>query len=181
MNAVHSTIDLTLPVGQRDHRQGLLMAPVVLVEYGDYQCSYCAQATSIIQELQYQLGDRLCYVFRHFPLAKIHPQAIRAAEAAEAAAAQDQFWQMHYCLLAYQSALNKTDLLQYARDLALDIERFEHDINSNQRLQHIREDIRTGIDSGVDRTPTFFINGVHYAGNWDLNTLMKVIGQHYTN
>jgi protein-disulfide isomerase len=179
MNVASSTVDLILPVGQRDHVQGLLTAPVSLVEYGDYQCPYCAQATSIIQELQYQLGDRLCYVFRHFPLTELHSQALRAAEAAEAAAAQNQFWQMHYCLLAYQSALNETDLLQYARDLALDIERFEHDINSNQRLHHIQEDIRTGMDSRVDSTPAFFINGVRYVGSWDLDTLMNVIETRY--
>jgi protein-disulfide isomerase len=82
---------------------------------------------------------------------------------------------MHYCLLAYQSALNETDLFQYARDLELDDERFEHDLNSTQRLHHIQEDIRTGLDSGVDSTPTFFINGVHYVGSWDLSTLMNVI------
>lgn len=104
---------------------------------------------------------------------------MRAAEAAEAAAAQDQFWQMHYCLLAYQSALNETDLFQYARDLELDAERFEHDLNSNQRLHHIQEDIRTGIDSGVDSTPTFFINEVLYVGSWDLSTLMSVIEPRY--
>lgn len=179
MSAANSTVDLVLPVGQRDHVQGLLTAPVVLVEYGDYQCPYCAQATGVIQELQYQLGDRLCYVFRHFPLTELHPQALRAAEAAEAAAAQNQFWQMHYCLLSYQSALNETDLLQYARDLELNIERFEHDINSNQRLHHIQEDIKTGIDSRVDSTPTFFINEIRYVGSWDLSTLMNVIEPRY--
>lgn len=84
---------------------------------------------------------------------------------------------MHYCLLAYQSALNETDLFQYARDLDLNIERFEHDLNSNQRLHHIQEDIRTGIDSGVDSTPTFFINEVHYVGSWDLGTLTEILHQ----
>jgi protein-disulfide isomerase len=179
MSVANFTVDLILPVGQRDLVQGLLTAPVVLVEYGDYQCPYCAQATRVIQELQHQLGDRLCYVFRHFPLTKLHPYALRAAEAAEAAAAQNHFWQMHYCLLAYQSALKETDLLQYARDLALDMEQFEHDINSNQQFHHIQEDIRTGIDSGVDSTPTFFINEIRYVGRWDLSTLMNVIGPRY--
>jgi protein-disulfide isomerase len=179
MSTANSTVDLVLSVGQRDLVQGLLTAPVVLVEYGDYQCPYCAQATGVIQELQYQLGDRLCYVFRHFLLTRLHPNALRAAEAAEAAAAQNQFWQMHYCLLSYQSALNETDLLQYARDLDLDIEQFEHDLNSNQRFRHIQEDIRAGIDGGVDSTPTFFINEVHYVGSWDLGTLMSVMKRHY--
>lgn len=181
MILANTSVDLVLPVGQRDHVQGLLTAPIVMVEYGDYQCPYCAEAAGIVQELLDQFGDRLCYVFRHFPLTEIHSRAMRAAEAAEAAAAQNQFWQMHYCLLAYQSALTDPDLFQYARDLELDINQFESDLNNEHRLHHIQEDLITGINSGVDSTPTFFINGVYYAGNWDLNTLMNVIGHHYPN
>ena len=100
----NTSVDLVLPVGTRDHSQGMLAAPIVLVEYIDYQCPYCAQAVSIVRELQYELGERLCYIVRHFPLVDLHLQAMRAAEATEAAAAQNQFWQMHYSLIVKVNA-----------------------------------------------------------------------------
>ena len=112
---------------------------------------------SIVGELQYELGDRLCYVVRHFPLVDLHFQAMRAAEAAEAAAAQNQFWQMHYSLFEFPSALSETNLFHYARKLGLDSDLFDRDLNNEHHLRHIQEDIKTGIESGVDSTPTFFI------------------------
>jgi protein-disulfide isomerase len=178
MILVNNSVDLVLPVGSRDHIQGMLTAPIVLVEYVDYQCAYCAQAVSIIQQLQYQFGDRLCYVVRHFPLTALHSHAMRAAEAAEAAAAQNQFWQMHYFLFEYPSALSETNLFHYARKLGLDIDLFERDLNNEHHLRHIHEDIQTGIESGVGSTPTFFINGIHYFDNWDAATLLNAI-EHY--
>jgi len=171
-------LDLVLPVGTRDHSQGMLAAPIVLVEYVDYQCSYCAQAVNIIRELQYELGDRLCYVVRHFPIVDLHFQAMRAAEAAEAAAAQNQFWQMHYSLFEFPSALSETNLFHYARKLGLDVNLFDRDLNNQHHLRHIEEDIKTGIESGVDSTPTFFINGIRYFGNWDTVSLLNAMPHH---
>ena len=128
MISTNTTLDLVLPVGTRDHSQGMLAAPIVLVEYVDYQCSYCAQAVSIVRELQYELGERLCYVVRHFPIVDLHFQAMRAAEAAEAAAAQNQFWQMHYSLFEFPSALSESNLFHYARKLGLDVDLFDRDL-----------------------------------------------------
>lgn len=181
MSLANASIDLVLPVGQRDHIQGSLTAPIVLVEYGDYQCPYCMEAVETVRELQQQFAERLCYVFRHFPMVEIHPHAMRAAEAAEAAAAQNQFWQMHYCLFSYQSDLSDEALVEYARGLELDMDKFRHDLNSSDRLHHIQEDIKTGVESGIDSTPTFFINGVHHSGHSDVRTLLKVIDQDYPN
>jgi protein-disulfide isomerase len=175
MISVNNSVDLVLPVGTRDHIEGLLTAPIILVEYGDYQCPYCAQAVEIVRELQYELGDRLCYVFRHFPLTELHPHAIRAAEAAEAAAVQHKFWEMHYQLFQHQSALSDTNLWHYARNLGLNVDRFESDLNKEQHLRHIQEDMRTGEESGVDSTPTFFINGVHHFADWDTGTLLNAM------
>ena len=168
------TDDLAVPVGPQDHVQGQLTAPVMLVEYGDYQCPYCAQAAAVVQELQNELGDRLCYVFRHFPLAQLHSHAMKAAEAAEAAAVQDEFWQMHYTLFSYQSALGDADLLRYARELGLDMEQFEHDLK-DEGHSPVQEDINTGIESGVEGTPAFFINGIRHQGSWELDELRSAI------
>ena len=178
MISVNTSVDLVLPVGTRDHIEGLLTAPIILVEYGDYQCPYCAQAVEIVREIQYELGDRLCYVFRHFPLTDLHSHAARAAEAAEAAAVQHQFWEMHYQLFQHQSALSETNLWHYAHNLGLNVDRFESEINNEHHLRHIQEDMRSGVDSGVNSTPTFFINGVHHFGNWDAGTLLNAMPHH---
>lgn len=177
MTSANASVDLVVPAGQPDHIQGSLSAPIVLVEYGDYQCPYCAKAVGIVQELQDQFREQLCYVFRHFPLTKLHADAMKAAVAAEAAAAQNEFWQMHYCLFSYQSDLSDEALLNYADGLGLDLDRFRQDLNSSNELDRIQADIKSGIDSGVDRTPTFFINGTHYQGDTELTTLLEAIGQ----
>jgi protein-disulfide isomerase len=175
MISVNNSVDLALPVGNRDHIEGALTAPIVLVEYGDYQCPYCAQAVEIVRELQDELGERLCYVFRHFPLTELHSHAVRAAEAAEAAAVQHKFWEMHYQLFQHQSALSETNLWHYARNSGLNVDKFEGDINNEHHLRHIQEDLRTGEESGVDSTPTFFINGVRHLGNWDAGILLNAM------
>jgi protein-disulfide isomerase len=182
----NTSVDLVLPVGTRDHSQGMIAAPlacslpevIVLVEYIDYQCPYCAQAVGIVRELQYELGDRLCYVVRHFPIVDLHREAMRAAEATEAAAAQNQFWQMHYSLFEIPSALSETNIFHYARKLGLDSDLFERDLNNDHHLRHIQEDIKTGMESGVNSTPTFFINGVRHLGNWDTGTLLNAMPHH---
>jgi protein-disulfide isomerase len=178
MISTNTTLDLALPVGTRDHVEGVLAVPIVLVEYVDYQCPYCAQAVGIVRELQYELGERLCYVVRHFPLINLHSHAMRAAAATEAAAAQNQFWQMHYSLFEFPSALSETNLFYYARKLGLDSDLFGRDLNNEHHLNHIQEDIKTGIESGVHSTPTFFINGIRHLGHWDTIALLNAMPHH---
>jgi hypothetical protein len=122
---------LTVPVSERDHRQGSLTAAVTLVEYGDYECPYCGQAYPVVKEIQRQLGPNLCFVFRHFPVAQLHPHAWHAAEAAEAAAAQGKFWQMHQMLFEHQDALDDEHLLHYAATLGLDTERYKWELQNH--------------------------------------------------
>jgi protein-disulfide isomerase len=178
MISTNTAIDLVLPVGTRDHIEGLLTAPIMLVEYGDYQCPYCAQAVEIVREVQYELGDRLCYIFRHFPLTDLHSHAARAAEAAESAGVQHQFWEMHYQLFHHQTALSETNLWHYAHNLGLNVDRFESELNNERHLRHIQEDLRSGEESGVDSTPTFFINGVRHVGRWDAGSLLNAMPHH---
>jgi len=166
---------LTLPVGERDHAQGPADAPVTLVEYGDYECPYCGQAYPIVKQIQQRMGDRLRFVFRNFPLSTLHPHAAHAAEAAEAAGAQGKFWEMHDHLYEHQRQLDDTHLLEYATRLKLDIGRFEQDMASHAFGGRVREDFLSGVRSGVNGTPTFFINGVRHDDSWDLRTLLRAI------
>jgi protein-disulfide isomerase len=162
---------LTPPVSSRDHRQGPDDAPVTLVEFGDFECPHCGRAYPIIKEVQSLLGDKLLFVFRHFPITTSHPHAQHAAEAAEAAGAQGKFWEMHDILFENQHALDDSDLAEYARMIGLDLRRFVADMRVHKYAQHVREDFRSGILSGVNGTPTFFINGLRYDGPWDAQTL----------
>ena len=157
---------LTPPVSDRDHIQGPLAAPVTLVEYGDYECPHCGKAYPIVQAVQRRLGDRLRFVFRNFPLAESHPHARRAAEAAEAAAAQGRFWRMHDMLFEHQHALEDADLVHYAEMLQLDVERFSRELRDGAYAQRVSDDVHGGARSGVNGTPTFFVNGVRYDGIW---------------
>jgi protein-disulfide isomerase len=169
------TVKLTLPAGQRDHIQGLDTAPVTLVEYGDYECPYCGDAYPIIKEVQKNLGNKLRFIFRNFPITQIHPHAQHAAEAAEAAAAQNKFWEMHDYLYEHQQALDDNHLEKYASKLGLDITKFNHDMASHAYAQRVREDFLSGVRSGVNGTPTFYINGIRYNGSGDLETLLKTL------
>jgi protein-disulfide isomerase len=166
---------LTLPVSKRDHIQGPSSAPVTLVEYGDYQCPHCLQAYPIMIDIQEHLGDRMRLVFRNFPLTTMHPNAEHAAEAAEAAGAQGRFWEMHDYLFEHQNHLDDAALLRYAGELGLDVKRFERDLREHAFVARVREDFQSGIRSGVNGTPTFFINGVRHDGAWDLGTLTAAI------
>lgn len=166
---------LTLPVSDRDHAQGPDDAPVTLVEYGDYECPYCGQAYLIVQQAQQQLGDRLRFVFRNFPLTSSHPYAEGAAEAAEAAGAQGQFWPMHDLLYENQDALDMPDLERYASQLGLDLDRFNADLRDHRYAERVREDFMSGVRSGVNGTPTFFINGDRYDGSWDVGSLIPAL------
>ncbi len=166
---------LTLPVGERDHIQGLATAPITLVEYGDYQCPYCGQAYPIVKELQEQLGKKLRFVFRNFPLSTMHPYAEHAAEAAETAGVHGKFWEMHDMLYENQEALDDEDLVQYASALGLDSSRFTNELAKHTHAARVREDFMSGARSGVNGTPTFFINGVRHDDSFDPATLLKAM------
>ncbi len=166
---------LTLPVGDRDHIQGLATAPITLVEYGDYECPYCGQAYPIVKELQERLGKRLRFVFRNFPLSTMHPHAEQAAEAAETAGAHGKFWEMHNALYENQEALDGEDLVQYAAALGLDASRFTNELAKHTQAARVREDFMSGARSGVNGTPTFFINGVRHDDSFDPATLLKAM------
>jgi protein-disulfide isomerase len=175
MQASSTQARLALPVGPTDHIDGRPDAAVTLVEYGDYQCPVCGAAYPIVNRVREVLADRLRFVYRHFPLSQIHPYAFHAAEAAEAAGAQGKFWEMHDMLFENQQALTDRDLLRYAAALDLDVERFASDISSGAFAEKIREDFLGGVKSGVNGTPTFFINGVRHDGPWDGNSLLEAI------
>jgi protein-disulfide isomerase len=148
---------------------------VTLTEYGDYECPHCGAAYPIVQEVRRALGPELRFVFRHFPLSQAHPHAQRAAEAAEAAGAQGEFWGMHDLLFQNQDALEDSDLLRYAVSLKLDGERFARELSAGVHTDRVRRDFRSGVRSGVNGTPTFFINGVRHDASWDLPTLLAAL------
>jgi protein-disulfide isomerase len=161
-----SEAQLTPPVSADDHVAGPADAPVTLVEYGDYQCPYCGMAHPIVKRAQRELGNQLRFVFRHFPLAEIHPHARLAAQAAEAAGAQGKFWEMHDMLFEHQDALEVEDLAGYAESLGLDTIKFARDLEAGTFAKRVRDDFRSGVKSGVNGTPTFFMNGARYDGSW---------------
>jgi protein-disulfide isomerase len=167
--------DLALPVNDEDHFAGNPDAPVVLVEYGDYECPFCGQAYPIVQLLRRQFGDELAFAFRNFPLVQAHPHALVAAEAAEAAGLQGRFWPMHDTLFTHQDALEPENLLLYARALDLDVERFVADANSEDVARRIERDIESGVASGVPGTPTFFVNGRRHTGSFAPESLGAAI------
>jgi len=166
---------LTLPLSSRDHMQGSPLAPVILVEYGDYECPLCGQAYLVVKEVQRLLGKQLCFVFRNFPLSAAHPHAEHAAEAAEAAGAQNAFWPMHDTLFENQDALEDENLAEYAAELGLDTMRFNLEMASGRYAARVREDFLSGVRSGVNGTPTFFINGIRHDGAWDVGSLIAAI------
>jgi protein-disulfide isomerase len=166
---------LTKPVSDRDHVQGSAKAPVTLVEYGDYECPHCGKAFPIVEELRRQLGDRMRFVFRNFPLTQSHEHAEMAAEAAESAAAQGRFWEMHHALFTHQSSLDKPHLVRYAGQLALDIGQFTQALTTHAFQSRVREDFMSGVRSGVNGTPTFFINGARHDGPFDLSSLLEAV------
>jgi protein-disulfide isomerase len=164
-----------LPMPDRDHIQGPIDAPIALVEYGDYECPYCGEAYPIVKAIQERLGDRLCFAFRNFPLVNSHPHAEHAAEAAEAAGAQDRFWEMHDLLYENQTALEDEDLAQYASALGLDAKRLIREVLAGAHAARVREDFRGGARNGVNGTPSFFINGVRYDGAPDVEALLAAL------
>ena len=169
---------LTMPVTEdRDHIQGPTEAAVTLVEYGDYECPYCGAAYPIIKELQSRMGERLRFVFRNFPITTSHPHAEQAAEAAEAAAAQRKFWEMHDLLYENQRRLGDQDLRGYADQLGLDVELFDKELVEHVHAPRVREDFMSGVRSGVNGTPSFYINGTRHDDSYDLETLLAALEQ----
>jgi protein-disulfide isomerase len=168
---------LTLPVGPRDHILGPVDAPVTLLEYGDYECPFCGQAHVVVAELLNQLSNEMRFAFRHFPLTTVHPHAEHAAEAAEAAGAQGAFWEMHDLLYENQDALEDENLLQYAAMLRLDLKGFTQDLLTHAYAARVREDFMSGVRSGANGTPAFFINGRRHEGSYDFPTLYAAIQQ----
>jgi len=166
---------LTPPVSSRDHAQGPADAPVTLVEYGDYECPHCGRAYPIVKAVQRRLGPKLRFVFRNFPLTSSHPNAAHAAEAAEAAGAQGRFWEMHDALFEHQTALDDESLARYAAAIGLDRARFERELASGTYEARVREDFASGVRSGVNGTPTFFIDGRRYDGSWDEAPLTRAL------
>ena len=167
---------LTLAVTEgRDHIQGPTEAAVTLVEYGDYECPYCGAAYPIIKEVQSRMGERLRFVFRNFPITTSHPHAEQAAETAEAAATQGKFWQMHDLLYENQRRLRDPDLRDYATRLALDVERFDKELADHVHAARVREDFMSGVRSGVNGTPTFYINGARHDDSYDVETMLAAL------
>ena len=168
-------VDLADPVDpERDHIRGPLDAPVTVLEYGDFECPYCGQAEPVLCALLRDFGD-VAYAWRHLPLNDVHPDAQRAAEAAEAAAEQGAFWEMHDVLLEHQDALAYRDLIGYARDLGLDVERFEEDLRTRVGVGRIAQDVDSADLSAVSGTPTFFVNNLRHYGAYDIGTLSAAV------
>ena len=160
----------------RDHVRGSEEAAVTLVEYGDFQCPYCGEAYPVVRELQERFGDQLRFVFRHMPLPDLHPRAPLAAEAAEAAAAQDRFWEMHDRLFEHQLELSDSDLREHARAAGVaDGERFDTELREGVHAGRVEEDFASGAQSGVPSTPRFFVNGMIHLGSASYSELSEAI------
>ena len=165
-------------VTERDHISGPIGAPVTLVEYGNFECIHCGRAYPEIKSVQKLLADNLRFVFRHFPTVQTHAHSLRAAEAAEAASAQEKFWEMHDELFTHQRALEDHDLSRYAKHIGLDFERFAGDMAENTFLAQIEADYQRALfDEHVTGTPTIYINEVRYTGSTNAENLLTAIKQ----
>jgi protein-disulfide isomerase len=176
MSTTQWEAELTMPVTEdRDHIQGPQDAPVTLVQYGDYECPYCGAAYPIIKEVQAQMGEKLRFVFRNFPITTSHPHAAQAAEAAEAAASQGKFWEMHDLLYENQKNLRDQDLRGYAEKLGLDVELFDKELAEHVHAERVHEDFMSGVRSGVNGTPTFYINGARHDDSYETQPLLAAL------
>jgi protein-disulfide isomerase len=158
-----------------DHVRGSVDAPVSLVEYGDYECPFCGQAYPVVEAVREAAGDTLAFVYRHFPLTTVHPHALPAAEAAETAGAQGAFWPMHDLLYRDQSQLDGPGFLARAVALGLDGERFQSELLGHAHLDRVQEQFLSGVRSGVNGTPTFFVNGLRYEGPPEAQGLLAAV------
>jgi protein-disulfide isomerase len=176
LGTAQSLVDLYIDVDpERDHIRGSIEAPVTVVEYGDFECPYCGQAEPVVRELLRDFGEEVRYVWRHLPLNDVHPHAQLAAEAAEAAADQGAFWEMHDLLLDNQDALRPDDLVVYAERLGLDVESFTSSLREHNGAAHVAEDVDSADLSGVSGTPTFFINSRRQHGAYDIGSLSAAV------
>ena len=176
MRATQWESKLILPVSEdRDHIQGSANAGVTLVEYGDYECPYCGEAYPIVRDIQERMGEQLRFIFRNFPIATSHPHAEQAAEAAEAAATQGNFWQMHDHLYENQRHLSDDDLHSYAQALDLDLDLFDKELTEHVHADRVHNDFMSGVRSGVNGTPTFFINELRHDDSYDFDTLLMAL------
>ena len=166
---------LKVPVGPDDQVQGPAKAPVTLVEYGDYECPHCGHAYPIVKQLQLEFHDDLRFVFRNFPLANAHPHAELAAEAAEAAGAQGKFWEMHDWLFENQQDLSAENIAAGAKELGMDVKRLVKDLESRKFQEKVKRDFSGGVRSGVNGTPTFFINGIRHDADFQFETLTEAV------
>ena len=165
---------LTPAVGPEDHAQGALDSPQVLVEYGDFECPYCGQAYPELKAVQRAMGDTLCFVFRHFPLRKAHPHAEHAAEFSEAAATVGEFWDMHDLLYENQFSLSDSDLTLYAQKLGLADDLIDF-TRTGQFAPRVQRDFSSGVRSGVNGTPSLFLNGARYDGPVEASALIRLL------
>jgi protein-disulfide isomerase len=168
-------VRLKTPVNHSDHVLGKPSSRITLLEYGDFQCPYCAQADEVMTQIVEKFPSDVNFIFRNFPLKELHPDAMLAAQAAEAAAGQDKYWEMHRLLFERQETLEFEDLIEFADELKLDVQQFIHDIEETTYADKVADDIRSGMRSGVHSTPTFFLNGARYDGEWDIDTLSREI------
>ena len=166
---------LTIPVNSNDNTYGNAESNIVLVEYGDYECPYCGKAYPQVKQIKEQLGKYIRIVFRNFPLTKIHPNAFSAAVATEAAAIQGKFWDMHNIIFENQKTLSDDFLVELAGRIDLDVKRFKEDIKKVALIDKVEKDFESGLRSGVNRTPSFFINGEKFEGEWKDDQLIQYL------
>lgn len=166
---------LTISINSNDHIFGNPNATVELVEYGDYECPYCGRAYPIIKDIKQKLDGDIKFVFRNFPLSKIHPHAFMAAVATEAAGMQGKFWEMHDMVFENQKSLDRENVIYFSRLLGLDTDRFKEDIQDKRLKEKVEKDFESGLRSGVNRTPTFFINGEKFEGDWSTGELLDYL------
>jgi protein-disulfide isomerase len=176
VGTVDDILDLSEDVDpERDHIRGPDDALVTLLEYGDFECPYCGQAEAVVRELLSSSDDDVRYVWRHLPLNDVHTSAQLAAEASEAAAAQGKFWEYYDALFAHQGTFSPQDLINYATQIGLDLDRFRDDLHHHEETPRVAEDVASADSSGVSGTPTFFVNGRRHQGAYDIDTLTSVV------
>jgi len=163
------------PLNAQDHLLGRADAPIQLVEYGDYECPFCGRAYLSVKAVLRAMGDDVLFAFRNFPLSQVHPHAMRAAQAAEAAGLQGRFWPMHDLIYENQQFLEDENLVHYAKLAGCDLDQFAEDIDSEAVIEKVRSDFLSGARSGVNGTPTFFINGERYEASWEPAVLLSVL------
>lgn len=170
-------MELSAPVTERDHVRGSLEASVVIVEYGDYECPHCGRAYWVVKDLLDELGDEAAFVFRNFPITEAHPRAATVAEALEAAGGQGRFWEMHDWFYEHQHQLEVIDLEEHAQFIGLDVALWKKDLRERAHRGRVNDDLESGRKSGVTATPTFFINGARYEGDYDFESMLGAIRQ----